>query len=85
MVDFADSPEQAAFRAQVREFIQTRLPEELKARPEEARGFDEEEPEERKEALKQWRAALVEKGWAVEEMTKQRTVVSDLSSMREGQ
>jgi bidirectional [NiFe] hydrogenase diaphorase subunit len=29
--------------------------------------------------------ALVEKGWAVEEMTKQRTVVSDLSSMREGQ
>ena len=63
MVDFADSPEQAAFRAQVREFIQTRLPDELKARPEEARGFDEEEPEEKKEALKQWRAALVEKGW----------------------
>jgi bidirectional [NiFe] hydrogenase diaphorase subunit len=29
--------------------------------------------------------ALVEKGWAVEEMTKQRTVVSGLSSMREGQ
>jgi bidirectional [NiFe] hydrogenase diaphorase subunit len=29
--------------------------------------------------------ALVEKGWAVEEMTKQRAVVSGLSSMREGQ
>ena len=29
--------------------------------------------------------ALAEKGWAVEEMTKQRSVVSSLSSMREGQ
>jgi bidirectional [NiFe] hydrogenase diaphorase subunit len=29
--------------------------------------------------------ALVEKGWAVEEMTKKRAVVSGLSSMREGQ
>ncbi len=29
--------------------------------------------------------ALAEKGWAVEEMTKQRTVVSTLNTMREGQ
>ena len=29
--------------------------------------------------------AMAEKGWAVEEMTKQRTVVSRLTSMREGQ
>ena len=29
--------------------------------------------------------AMAEKGWAVEEMTKHRTVVSRLTSMREGQ
>ena len=29
--------------------------------------------------------ALAEKGWAVEEMTKKKTVVSTLNTMREGQ
>ncbi len=63
MVDFADSPEQAAFRAEVREFIKDRLPAELIYKPEEVRSFDEEDPEEKRAAMKQWREALVEKGW----------------------
>ena len=63
MVDFADNPEQAAFRAQVKDFIATRLPDELRLKPDEVRGFDEEDPEDKKDAMKKWRAALVENGW----------------------
>ncbi|MBM3140289.1 MAG: hypothetical protein FJZ92_08780 [Chloroflexi bacterium] len=73
MVDFADTPEQAGFRHTVHDFIEKNLPPVLRLRPDEAafRGFMEEEGEnerdarakERAEALKKWRAALVDKGW----------------------
>ena len=63
MVDFADNPEQAAFRTQVKDFIATKLPPELKLKPDEVRGFDEEDPEDKKEAMGRWRAALAENGW----------------------
>ena len=63
MVDFADNAEQAAFRAQVRGFINDNLPDELRIKPDEVRGFDEEDPPEKKEALAKWRKALVGNGW----------------------
>jgi len=63
MVDFADNPEQAAFRAQVKDFIAKNLPDELRIKPDEVRGFDEDDPEEKKAALAKWRQALVGNGW----------------------
>ncbi|MBM3139495.1 MAG: hypothetical protein FJZ92_04595 [Chloroflexi bacterium] len=64
VVDFADTPEQATFRTEVRTFIERNLPEQLVARPEEFSAFGMAEPgPERREALKRWRAALVERGW----------------------
>jgi alkylation response protein AidB-like acyl-CoA dehydrogenase len=72
MVDFADTPDQAAFRQQVETFLKDNLPPVLTASRDEAafRGFMEEEGGERDDrakaradALKKWRAALVDKGW----------------------
>jgi len=62
MVDFADSPEQAVFRKEVEDFFADRFPKELRVSENEdprteGRGAN------RGDAMKQWRAALVEKGW----------------------
>ena len=66
MVDFADSPEQAVFRKEVREFIEERLPEELKARDDDEGGrggfLGGNLSPEREAALKKWRGALIENG-----------------------
>ena len=65
MVDFADSPEQAAFRKQVTEFISDNMPDSLRAtanRPSDF-GQDERESDERAAAMKQWRQALMGNGW----------------------
>ncbi|MCA9851183.1 MAG: acyl-CoA dehydrogenase family protein, partial [Dehalococcoidia bacterium] len=61
-MDFADSPEQAAFRQEVVEFFDKNFPEELVADP----NIDPRTEGRRRgggEAMKKWRAALVEKGW----------------------
>ncbi len=66
MVDFADSTEQAAFRREVEAFFDQNLPAELKVSdtedPRTAMEGGGEDPK-RAEAVKQWRMALVEKGW----------------------
>ncbi|MEE8336639.1 MAG: acyl-CoA dehydrogenase family protein, partial [Dehalococcoidia bacterium] len=64
MVDFADTPEQAAFRSEVRTFLTENLPEALKIRDDsDGRGFDQQQSGERAKALQQWRDKLVEKRW----------------------
>jgi hypothetical protein len=71
-MDWSDSPEQAAFRADVRQFIKDRLPQRYRTVQEDE--VDEgvvtgwqadrrsEEPE-RREAATQWASALAERGW----------------------
>jgi alkylation response protein AidB-like acyl-CoA dehydrogenase len=65
MVDFADNTEQAAFRVEVRQFIDGNLPELLKVNEdEEAQQEARREPEgTRGDAMREWRKALVEQGW----------------------
>ena len=63
MVDFNDNDEQATFRTEVRDFIATNLPDQLRLKPDEDRRFDEDDPDEKKAAIATWRAALVDKGW----------------------
>ncbi len=69
MVDFADTPEQAAWRAEVEEFITAKLPQVLRDEAPYAGvgvGGHHVGPlseQEREAALKQWRQALLEKGW----------------------
>ncbi|MEX2372504.1 MAG: acyl-CoA dehydrogenase family protein, partial [Dehalococcoidia bacterium] len=62
MVDFADSPEQATFRSEVEAFFEQNFPRELLVSDDddprtEGRGAD------RGDGMKQWRAAMVDKGW----------------------
>ncbi|HJM88623.1 MAG TPA: acyl-CoA dehydrogenase family protein [Dehalococcoidia bacterium] len=63
MVDFNDNEEQATFRTEVRDFIATNLPDQLRLKPDEDRRFDEDDPDEKKAAIAKWREALVDKGW----------------------
>ncbi|MEX1021746.1 MAG: acyl-CoA dehydrogenase family protein [Dehalococcoidia bacterium] len=64
MVDFADSPEQAAFRTEVEQFFEAHVPGELRLSDEEdPRGWAAGERGARGDAMKQWRASLVDKGW----------------------
>jgi len=64
MVDFADSAEQAAFRAEVRQTIRERMPERLKMPRDEAGEVRvESNTGERAEAMKEWRKVLNERGW----------------------
>ena len=65
-MEFTDTPEEAAFRREVREFIRTRLPEELRPENEAQRpagegfggGAAAGNP-----AMRQWTKALAERGW----------------------
>ena len=61
-VDFADSPEQAAFRRDVETFFDQHFPNELVADPN-VDPRTEGRPRDDADAMKKWRAALVEKGW----------------------
>ncbi len=64
MVDFADSQDQAVFRQEVEQFFEANCPPELRLGDEEdPRGRREEDRGARGEAMKRWRAALVDKGW----------------------
>ena len=63
MVDFADSPEQATFRAEVTQFIDENLPDVLKIRDNEQGYFQAPPKGDRGKALKEWREKLIEKGW----------------------
>ncbi|MDO9445569.1 MAG: acyl-CoA dehydrogenase family protein, partial [Dehalococcoidia bacterium] len=68
MVDFADSPEQAVFRAEVESFFAQNFPAALSVSENDDPRTQEEgeggpESDARKAATKQWRAALVGKGW----------------------
>ncbi len=63
MVDFADTAEQAAFRTEVKRFLEENLPELLKVRPDDDRDPYERPEGERAKALSDWRKKLIEKGW----------------------
>jgi alkylation response protein AidB-like acyl-CoA dehydrogenase len=58
-VDFRDTPEEAAFRQEVSDFLKTELREEWKAKPDEG----EEDVQELYERRRPWRQKLGEKGW----------------------
>jgi len=58
-MDFRDSPEEAAFRQEVREFLKTELREEWKARPDEG----EEDVATLYQRRRPWRDKLAKKGW----------------------
>ncbi len=65
-MDFADSPDQAVFRGQVEDFFAKNFPSVLAMRADED-PFSEEAMSgpatDKAAAMKQWRAALVDKGW----------------------
>ncbi|MCK9494963.1 MAG: acyl-CoA dehydrogenase family protein [Dehalococcoidia bacterium] len=69
-MDWSDSPEQAAFRQEVREFIQKELPERYRAGDDGGEGFEggwqadrkSDDPVRRDTAM-QWADALSKKGW----------------------
>jgi alkylation response protein AidB-like acyl-CoA dehydrogenase len=63
MVDFADTTEQATFRAEVKGFIEENLPPILIIQPDDDRAGDELPEGERATAMDQWREKLVEQGW----------------------
>ena len=65
MVDFADSPEQQVFRASVEEFFSDNFPEALEmSKNDDPRTMRSVKNTPAKEAaLKEWRTALVDKGW----------------------
>jgi alkylation response protein AidB-like acyl-CoA dehydrogenase len=65
MVDFADTPEQAAFRTEVKTFLEDNLPEALKIRDDSdgRGGFGEDISADRAAALKEWRGKLIDKRW----------------------
>ena len=66
-MEWQDSPEQAAFRSEVRGFIEARLPRHYRDRPPGAPDewvADRKAPEpERREAAREWAVALGERGW----------------------
>jgi len=62
-MDFADSPEQATFRREVEDFFAKNFPAALEVSDEDDPRTRMEGAEDRGDALKQWRAALVQKGW----------------------
>ncbi|MEE8421375.1 MAG: acyl-CoA dehydrogenase family protein [Dehalococcoidia bacterium] len=63
MVDFADTAEQASFRAEVRQFLGDHLPPVLTVRADDDRDTYERPDGERATALKEWRESLVGRGW----------------------
>src|SRR5690606_27145309 len=80
-MDFADSPEQAIFRKEVEQFFDDNFPEELVADPNIDPRTEGRRPD-GGEALKRWRAALVEKGWIAPAWPKQYGG-ADLSPMEQ--
>ena len=71
-MDWADNPEQAAFRAEVRELIQTRMPEHYVEEAKKGGGLFEEggwqadrksDDATRRQAAEEWANALSDKGW----------------------
>src|SRR5712692_248519 len=61
-MDFKDSPEEAAFRAEVRGFIDEHLPKGWERQPEENAFVDPDDPE-RAAFVRQWRRALGTRRW----------------------
>lgn len=62
-MQFRDTPEQAAFREDVRRFIELELPPVLRSKPLLGYGVEARASEERREALAEWRKKLHERGW----------------------
>ncbi|MGB4864192.1 MAG: acyl-CoA dehydrogenase family protein [Tepidiformaceae bacterium] len=58
-MEFRDTPEEAAFRSEVRSFINTKLPSTLKN----VSAFEEPDDAEQMAALRDWRTAVGQKGW----------------------
>ena len=85
VVDFADTPEQAAFRAEVRAFVQERCPQELIEEAPYVGGLGGRHVGPLSEArrlqlMKEWRAALQERGWIAPQWPKEYGG-ADLSAM----
>jgi len=58
-MEFRDTPEEAAFRTEVRSFITSKLPPVLKG----VSAFEEPDEESTRNALKDWRGAIGKQGW----------------------
>ncbi|HJM75359.1 MAG TPA: acyl-CoA dehydrogenase family protein [Dehalococcoidia bacterium] len=82
MVDFADTTEQAAFRAAVTEFVEENLPPILIIQADDDRDRDALPTGERATAMDQWREKLVERGWIAPAWPKQYGG-ADLSPMEQ--
>lgn len=84
MVDFADSPEQKKFRHKVETFFDDNFPEALQmSQNEDPRTARTMRPSPEKEAaLREWRGALVEKGWIAPAWAKEYGG-ADLSTMEQ--
>jgi alkylation response protein AidB-like acyl-CoA dehydrogenase len=63
MVDFADTAEQASFRAEVGRVLAEHLPPVLTVQPDDDRDPYERPEGERATALREWRETLTERGW----------------------
>ena len=61
-MDFHDTPEEAAFRVEVRTFVEANLPQGWGS-PDEAEQFVDPTDPERAAFLKQWRRSLAQRGW----------------------
>ncbi len=63
-MDFSDTPEEAAWRKEVRDFLEKEHPEEMKHRPAgEGEGIFRSRDANTSVAMKKWRAALASRGW----------------------
>jgi alkylation response protein AidB-like acyl-CoA dehydrogenase len=82
MVDFADTAEQAAFRAEVTQFVEENLPPRLIIQADDDRDRDALPTGERATAMDQWREKLVERGWIAPAWPKQYGG-ADLSPMEQ--
>ena len=62
-MDFKDTPEEAAFRTEVRDFLTKEMPDRFKTAPGERMGGGGGDIRSRFEQMKEWRTKLADKGW----------------------
>ena len=62
-MDFNDTPDEAAFRQEVRDFLKKEMPERFRTAPGERMGGGGGDMRSRFEQMKEWRTKLADKGW----------------------